>query len=234
MPCPALREGLLRTLVLIDEAKLIRSDSDFVSNLPELLEAVRPTLITTNGKLFLMSSPGGKEGVLYQSWEERHANEDVFIFKAPSVVLNPAIPAALLEKERKRGENYYRREFLAEFTDSANPFLPEAALSAAIAKGVTQFGHTTDDVFAVAGIDLADKRDDCALCISSVREIKGRRKIVVQLAKLWKPTKDGQRRPQGARRDGRNLQSVRSWPGSGRPKIYVYRRVHFRQARDFL
>ena len=189
---PRTTRGRAAILCIVDEAAWIRTSSDFEMNLPELLESIRPSLMVWRGKLLLLSSPSSKEGVLYEAWENREANADaVMCWRAPSSEMNPAIDPALLKRERARGESYYAREFLAEFTDAANPFLPTAALEAAIARGKTEFQSEPTDFATVAGIDLADKVDDCGLAIATVREIAGKRKVVVLLAKLWKPSRDG-------------------------------------------
>jgi hypothetical protein len=198
---PRFARGFVAFLALLDEAAYFHQDNDFVSNLPELLEAVRPALITTNGKLFMMSSPSGKEGVLWEAWENRNENPDVFIFKAPSEVLNPAIPKALLERERKRGSAYWEREFMAEFTESVNPFVSDAALAKCINTGRQEIEWASGDS-TVAGIDLADKRDDCALVISGVRILEGRPKVVVLFAKAWKPGPNGHVVPEVLREMG--------------------------------
>jgi hypothetical protein len=181
----------LRSWCFFDESAWFRESKDFVANLPDLLEAVRPTLITTSGKLIMLSSPGAKEGPIFDIWQARNENPDIFCFKAPSAVLNPSISSAALAKERKHGEAYFRREFLAEFVEAQNPFLPTAALEAAIVRGKIEFQPEPSDFATVAGIDLADKKDDCALCVSTVREIAGKRKVVVLIGKTWKPSRDG-------------------------------------------
>jgi hypothetical protein len=190
---PRTARGRAAILCIVDEAAFIRTDSSFEMNLPELLESIRPSLVVHRGKLLLLSSPSsGKEGILYDAWEGREANAAaVMVWRAPSPEMNPAIDKDLLKRERDRGESYYAREYLAEFTEAANPFLPTAALEAAIARGKVEFSSEASDYATVAGIDLADKRDDCALCISTVREVAGKRKVVVLLAKLWKPSRDG-------------------------------------------
>ena len=189
---PRTARGRAAILAVVDEAAFIRTDSTFEMNLPELLESIRPSLMVWRGKLLLLSSPSGKESVLYEAWEAREANADaVMCWRAPSAEMNPAIDPALLKRERARGESYFAREYLAEFVEALNPFLPTAALEAAIARGKTEFQPEPSDFATVAGIDLADKRDDCALCISTVREVAGKRKVVVLLAKLWKPSRDG-------------------------------------------
>ena len=136
---PRHARGRAAVLAIVDEAAYIRTDSAFEMNLPELLESIRPSLIVHRGKLLLLSSPSGKEGPLYEAWEKHGENPDILIWRAPSEAMNPAIDAKLLAREKKRGDSYFRREYLAEFVEATNPFLPEAALAAAVQRGAVQF-----------------------------------------------------------------------------------------------
>jgi hypothetical protein len=188
---PRHARGRAAVLCVVDEASFIRTDSAFEMNLPELLESLRPSLIVHSGKLLLISSPSGKEGPLYEAWQNRADNLDTFVFRCPSQVFNPSIDPKLLAREEKRGKSYYRREYLAEFVESANPFLNPEALEASILRGVTELPPDPSDVVVCAGIDLADKVDSCALGISAVRTVDGKRKVVLLFAKEWRPTKSG-------------------------------------------
>ena len=187
---PRTARGRTAVLAVVDEAAYIRTDSSFEMNLPELLESIRPSLIVQRGKLLLLSSPSGKEGPLFTAYEQRGDNPDVLVWRAPSQAMNPAIDEKLLEREKRRGDSYYRREYCAEFVDSLSPFIPTESLEAAIRK-TPAFERNNSDPFVCAGIDLADKRDDCALSISSVRNVEGKNKVALLFAKAWKPTANG-------------------------------------------
>lgn len=185
---PRFARGRTAILGVVDEAAFLHTDAAFNCNLPELLESVRPSLIVRRGKLVLLSScPVGKEGLLYDMWRNRAENPDTFVWRAPSAVMNPAIDPKLLERERKRGEAYFQREYLSEFTSALNPFLPEDAITAAVQSGVMQLEPSETDSPVLAGIDLADRRDDCALSVTAPRVINGHRKAAMLFAKAWKP-----------------------------------------------
>src|SRR2546427_6995759 len=184
---PAYARGKTAILAVIDEAAFLHTDVEFANNLIDLLESVRPSLIVKHGRLLLLSSPGGMEGPLYEAWRDRAQNPHVFVLRAPSVLLNPSIDAKLLERERKRGgEGVYRRRDLAEFTEtSGTPFLDPAAITRAIVVGTSEFAPAND--YVSTGIDLADRRDDCALAHACVRDVGGVRKVVVLSSRVWKP-----------------------------------------------
>ncbi len=190
---PRTARGRAAILCIVDEAAFIRVDSSFECNLPELLESIRPSLVVHRGKLLLLSSPSaGKEGVLYESWENREANADaVMCWRAPSAEMNPAIDPALLKRERARGESYFAREYLAEFTDALNPFLPEGPLSAAVQRNAAEIPLEATDERVFGAVDTADKRDSNAMAVATVRDFSGVRKIVVLKTKEWKPGPNG-------------------------------------------
>jgi hypothetical protein len=185
---PAYARGKTSILVVIDEAAFLHSDQEFTNNLTDLLESVRPSLVVKHGRLILLSSPGGQEGILYETWRDRALNPDVLVFRAASALLNTSIDVKLLERERKRfGESYYRREFLAEFTEtSGTPFLDPDALARATAVGSRELGAAPAD-YVSSGLDLADRRDDCALAHATVRDFGGVRKVMVLSCRVWKP-----------------------------------------------
>jgi len=188
---PRTARGRTAVLAVVDEAGFIRTDSSFEMNLPELLESVRPSLIVHRGKLLLLSSPSGKEGPLFETWEKRGENPDVLVWRAPSQAMNPAIDEKLLQRERKRGESYFRREYLAEFVEATNPFLPEAAIAASVQRGTPEFPPDSNDFQTFGAVDTADKRDSNALAIAAVRDFSGTRKVVVLKTKEWKPGPTG-------------------------------------------
>jgi hypothetical protein len=184
---PAHARGRTAILAIVDEAAFLHSDREFDCNLPELLESVRPSLLVRHGRLVLLSSPGDKSGPIYEAWQNRAEDPDTLVWRAPSAEMNPGIDAKLLERERKRGASYFAREWEAEFVDARNPFLPPESIDAAILPRTVQLAPAQSDSAVFAGIDLADKRDDCALAISAIRTVEGRRKVVVLFVKAWKP-----------------------------------------------
>lgn len=189
---PQFARGKTAILAVIDEAAFLHNDLDFQNNLSDLLEAIRPSLIVKRGRLLLLSSPSGMEGSLYRAWLERNENPDVMVLRAPSALLNPSIDAKLLAKERARGDSYFRREFLAEFTEvSGNPFLNPEFIDRAAKGSPEEFEPDKTDQNVFAGLDLADRKDWCSQCISTVRLVDNVPKVFVLSCKIWKPDANG-------------------------------------------
>jgi hypothetical protein len=95
------------TLLLVDEA----------AHVPDAVyDAVRPFLATTDGALWLLSTPNGKRGFFWKAWSSEKRVWRRFTVRAKDC---PRIPAAFLEEERQtRGERRYRQEYECEFVDA--------------------------------------------------------------------------------------------------------------------
>lgn len=95
------------TLLLIDEASRVDDD---------LYQALRPMLATTDGSLWLMSTPWAKTGFFWEAWsKEDPAWERI---RVPATECSRIRPAYLEEERREMGERVFRREFLCEFGDT--------------------------------------------------------------------------------------------------------------------
>jgi hypothetical protein len=94
------------SLLLIDEASLVTDD---------LYEALNPMLAVGEGNLWMMSTPRGKSGFFYSTWE--HGGKDWERVSVPATEC-PRISKEFLERERSRmGEVLFRREYMCEFSD---------------------------------------------------------------------------------------------------------------------
>ncbi|MEI7827693.1 MAG: phage terminase large subunit [Euryarchaeota archaeon] len=91
------------SLVLLDEAALVSE---------ELYHAVRPMLAVSQGRLILLGTPHGKQGIFWHAWDQE---ED---WKKVKVTADqcPRIPKEYLQQERRAiGEWRFSQEFCCEF-----------------------------------------------------------------------------------------------------------------------
>jgi hypothetical protein len=94
------------SLILIDEASIVSDD---------LYEALNPMLAVGGGSLWMMSTPRGKSGFFYSTWEHGGKEWERVSVKATEC---PRISKEFLESERSRmGEVLFRREYMCEFSD---------------------------------------------------------------------------------------------------------------------
>jgi hypothetical protein len=104
-------EGTVRgfsavSLLLIDEAARVED---------AMYNALRPMLAVGDGDLWLMSTPNGKQGFFYESWE--HGGEDWMRVRVP-VTECPRISKKFIEEQRRVLGKWFDQEHMCEFTAS--------------------------------------------------------------------------------------------------------------------
>jgi hypothetical protein len=109
------------SLLLVDEAARAPRD---------LYEAVTPMLATTDGSLWLMSTPFGKRGFFYEEWAT--GGDGWLRVSAPATECE-RIPARFLDEEReKKGDRLFRQEFMCEFVQGDDALFRESDIAACL------------------------------------------------------------------------------------------------------
>ncbi len=110
--------------VLIDEAAFV-SDSTFA--------AVRPMLIVSGGDLALLSTPYGKRGEFYETWE--HGGDEWERMRVPAEKC-PRIKAEDLARERREMPAWlYRQEYGCEFVETLDAVFTSEQIDGAMVDG---------------------------------------------------------------------------------------------------
>jgi hypothetical protein len=129
--------GISAPLALLDEVGVWRVDGADVDR--EVVRSLTPAQIQfPDRKLILLGSPWVKAGVLFERWERRTEGADRLVVHCPTPLMNPLIPAEELAREELADPQNYRREFLAEWLDDVDQFLPDSDITAAIRSGVRE------------------------------------------------------------------------------------------------
>lgn len=127
--------GISAPIALCDEVGVWRSEGADVDR--EVVRSLTPAQIQfPNRKLILLGSPWMKAGVLFERWDRRNEGGDRLVLHCPTPVMNPLIPTEELAREQANDPQNYRREFLAEWLDDVDQFLPDSDITAAIRSGV--------------------------------------------------------------------------------------------------
>ncbi len=138
------------SLLIIDEASRV-ADSMYL--------ALRPMLSTSNGDLWLMSTPMGKRGFFYDAWAH---GEGWSRFQTP-VTECPRVSAEFLAEEREvQGDSYFRQEYLCEFVDSGVELFGRELVEAALEDGVV-WNMSGGPVFIA--VDLGKRQDPTAIVV---------------------------------------------------------------------
>jgi hypothetical protein len=113
--------GFTPSLVIVDEASRVADP---------LFRAIRPMLAVSNGRMVLASTPNGRTGFFFESWQGRGRWERVKV-TAPECA---RIDADFLAEELATlGERYYRQEYMCEFHDAEGQVFPQEVIEAMFA-----------------------------------------------------------------------------------------------------
>ncbi len=88
--------------VVLDESAFFRSEAESSNRDEDIVTAIRPSLVTTNGPLCLISSPATDQGVVYQIHKRHYgAGGDplILVVQADSKALNPRLDQARIDRE---------------------------------------------------------------------------------------------------------------------------------------
>jgi len=177
-------------VLLCDEIAFWGTEENAAERDEDILRAARPSLLQFKDKSLLMklSSPGIKQGVLYNEWEKREELPDTYItFKAPSWVWNTILAEKDFQEEHKLDPVGFATEFRADFVDSISNFILPEFVDLCTFKGATF--HPPEpkgtDVVYSAAIDAAFKGDRFTFTLEGA--IGG--KIKQYVMKDWKGTR---------------------------------------------
>lgn len=174
--------GISIVCAICDEIAFWRDDVTGANPATEVLRAIRPAMATfPNAKLVKISSPYAKQGVVWDDWQARHKRDDVLVWRLDSATMNPTLDPKFLADERKRDPEFFAREYLAEFWESASQFLPAELVDAAIVAERFEL-VPNPDISYTAALDSAFRVDNFAFSVVH-RQDTGR--VVQDVARCW-------------------------------------------------
>ena len=141
------------TMLLIDEAARV-SDA--------LYAAAKPALATTNGEMWLMSTPHGARGFFHREWMDALSDWErvcVTAAECPRIV-----PEFLEEEKRSLGELRFRQEYCGEFLQDGRAVFPAAWIETAFAPWLRASERRLGAQFAVC-VDLGQQSDPTAIAV---------------------------------------------------------------------
>ena len=132
-PCHLARvRGPSLQMCVADELAFWKSEGVSVDR--EVMEAIRPGLRLPHSKLIKISSPFGMRGELYYDFKHYHGieNDDVLVFQAPTLLLNPSFSLKRLAAAKRRDPVSFATEFEANFRTDLSGLLDPAVITSAV------------------------------------------------------------------------------------------------------
>lgn len=175
--------------LLCDEIAFWNLAEDAAEPDTEILRAVRPSLLQFGdyATIIKLSSPGIKQGALYEEWNRREDLRSVSVqFKAPSWVWNTILPKDNFKKEWIQDPDGFDSEYRGNFVDSVSNFILPEYVDLCVMKGVS-FNTPSDDKKTMysASIDAAFKGDRFAFVLVGYNE----KRVTTYVVKYWEGTR---------------------------------------------
>lgn len=152
----------------------------------EVFAALRPAMSTfPHPKLIKISTPFKKEGILWKEYQQR-VRLPFPVWQLSSPETNPGLRPEMMERFREQsGEERFRREFLAEFTDSVNAWTVPEQIDACVVDGRTNLPPVSGGRY-LAAVDPAFQRNNFALAVLHKTQ-EGT--IVIDVIRRWAGTR---------------------------------------------
>lgn len=133
--------GYTLAAAICDEAAFWQ-DENTVEPDREVLQALRPALATIPGSLLLCaSSPYARKGMLWDAYQRHFARDGdpVLVVQAPTLRMNPNVPASVIEEARLADPQSAAAEYDAQFRSDVETFVSRDVIDRCTPdKGVTE------------------------------------------------------------------------------------------------
>lgn len=176
--------------IIADELAHWHTDDYYVNPDVQVIGAARPGMLTTGGMLLMASSPWGRRGMLWDTYNKHFGPKgkpNILVAKGTTIEFNPNISQEIVDGELERDPETNTAEYLAEFRSDLEQFVRLEAVEQCIARGrheleplPTETYHAFDDPATGSG------EDSWALAIAHSPHGKPNN-ATIDLLREWKP-----------------------------------------------
>lgn len=121
------------------------------------------------GKCFVLSSPNGKKGLLYERYLQSFDNVNSIMINTPSNFINTNLDSAYIRELYEQSELSYRQEFLGEFIDPIGNFLDKDRIHACFNLNSNNEILQTINTQHFVGVDLGLSNDRTAIAVCHIQ-----------------------------------------------------------------
>jgi hypothetical protein len=147
--------GVTCVAVVADECAYWYSDEASANADSEILAAVRPALLTTQGPLIVISSPYAKRGEVYATYRAHYGSQGdprILVAHGTSRDFNPSLPQAAIDRALASDYEKASAEYLGMFRGDIESFISREAVEACISSGC----YEREPVEGVAYVGFCD------------------------------------------------------------------------------
>jgi len=131
--------GMTLIAAICDEAAFWHSDEFRANPDVEIVNAVRPSLLTTGGPLIIASSPYAKRGVLWSTFKNHYGPEGdplILVARGATRDLNPSLPQSVIDREYEKDPARAAGEYGANFRTDIESFIARELVETCVDVGV--------------------------------------------------------------------------------------------------
>jgi hypothetical protein len=124
--------------VVLDECAFLRNAEDSANKDTDLITALRPSLVTTNGPMLLISSPGTDQGIVYAIHRQNYGVQGdplILVCQADSKSLNPKLDQARIDREFSLDAESAQAEWGGQFRAPVSVYLSRGLVERAVKPG---------------------------------------------------------------------------------------------------
>jgi hypothetical protein len=161
----------------VEDKQAVRSDV-------ELVAALEPGLLTTNGRLLIISSPHWERGYVYNAWKRHWGKNDspVLCWRSSSRLMNPLLSQKWIDQKMAEDAARYSAEIFAEWRTDVEQFISRAVVEALVVKHRTELLPDRGRRY-FCFVDMSAGRSDASCC--AVAHVE-RDTVVVDMIRVFK------------------------------------------------
>jgi len=171
--------------VVVDEICFFNGSDEADCSDTELIRSIKPSLLTTQGRLIATSTKYKPSGWAYQTWK-KHFGKDaskILVWDAPSRVMNPTLSEQDIESEISEDPAAARAEYENLWREDIEDYLPRSAIEACVIPGRKQLLKQAHTIYAAFADVSGGRGDPMALCIG--HKEPNSRKVVIDYLRQW-------------------------------------------------
>ena len=165
--------GYTLVAAVVDEAAFFGLDENAkVKSDTELINAVRPALATTGGKLIAISTPYARKGWTWRQHKQHHGSDagTTLVWNCPSRTMNPTLPTRVVDEAMREDPAAARAEYLGQFRDDVAEFLPRSLVEGLMTPGRDALQPRPGRRYVAFADMSGGRKDDSALAVAHARD----------------------------------------------------------------
>jgi hypothetical protein len=178
---------------VMDEVAFYRLEGQADSDV-EVQASIRRGMISFAAtRLVKVSTPYMRSGVLYDDFTRAFGQEDpdLLVWRAPSLLMNPSLRAERLTRAQRLDPMRFAREYLADFAEDLEAFLPAAWVDQAVVAGRHEL-PPRDGLRYVGAVDTSGGGADAfTLSIVHTEGDRAGRRVVQDVMRGWARPRGG-------------------------------------------